>query len=55
MTVKREDTGRPAAGGCAFLTPKPNGKGYVCAALTELLCRGGGKCKFRKAPQARHD
>lgn len=33
---------------CAFLTPKPNAKGYICGALTELLCVTKGTCKFIK-------
>jgi hypothetical protein len=33
---------------CAFLTRTPNGKEYICAALTELICAKKGGCKFFK-------
>ncbi len=38
----------PPRADCAFLVPKPNGKGYSCAALTELMCATKGTCKFIK-------
>lgn len=31
---------------CDYLAPVPSGKGYICGALTELLCATRGTCKF---------
>jgi len=39
---------------CAFCTPKPSGKGYICAALTELLCQTRGACKFVKPREEKY-
>ncbi len=33
---------------CALLSPRPSGSGYVCSALSELLCATRGSCKFVK-------
>ncbi len=38
----------PPCTDCVFLTPRPTAKGYICAALTELMCVTRGKCKFKK-------
>lgn len=36
----------PPRNDCDFLAPVPCGKGYICGALTELMCTTRGKCKF---------
>lgn len=33
---------------CDFLAPVPSGRGYICGALTELMCVTRGTCKFFK-------
>jgi len=44
----------PPCTDCLYLTPKPNAKGYICGALTELLCVTKGSCKFIKREEGKH-
>ncbi len=53
MNLDKENKHQPNKG-CAFLTPKPDGKGYICAALSELMCATRGKCKFVKPREGKH-
>ncbi|MPM30859.1 hypothetical protein SDC9_77410 [bioreactor metagenome] len=54
LPVKESNQGQMPAVDCIFLTPRLNGTGYVCAALTELLCHTRGTCKFQKPRRLRH-